>query len=474
MPKRTASRTAPELASQAKEKPAVPTHISRQLTTGEIIFWSSQPQYRTRGRPGKWVAEVRRRQPDGRQVDFPVRGFHLPQDALAYILTTRPGGAESLNRERFTVADLYEEWRRHGWKRNEQVTRTQKERRWRLHIAPRWALYRLSEVRRRDAQDWISELEEQAEVGELSFGNPTIREMKNDLHGMFDFASSQEFTERANPFKDLELAPLKRRKLLTIESKDWSAIWWAAEKLAETQRDAVNTYANSMIVDMIKVSILTGLRKGELIVLEWSRIDFAGSRILVHRALRDETQEIDERTGQPVGPTLKVAVNFPKKDKLRDIPMCAQAREVFKKIEKGRPQVSVNASGERDFVFRADSGSMLSEQTVDRRWERLCEHLQVLAKGDQIRSHRLYPIMKEMRSKGISLPAYWDKVDWRDMRNSFASYMREVRIPDGERQVYLGHGPRSVTDAHYERVTTAAFAAAVEMLTNGWTRESFA
>lgn len=86
------AQTLPKLAvvvgGPESPKQKLPRHIERQLTTGETIFWSTGKQYQTKGREGKWVAEIRRKEYSVRK-DYPVRGFDHPQDALKYVLSTR-------------------------------------------------------------------------------------------------------------------------------------------------------------------------------------------------------------------------------------------------------------------------------------------------------------------------------------------------------------------------------------------------
>lgn len=68
----------------------------------------------------------------------------------------------------------------------------------------------------------------------------------------------------------------------------------------------------------------------------------------------------------------------------------------------------------------------------------------------------------------MQFPPLFADIDFRDTRNSFASYMNERNISQATRGHILGHGGGSLTNNVYTVVTTTDFQDARKRLTDGW------
>jgi integrase len=471
------------VASPNLPKLELSDRIRRQLQTGEIIYHSIAKEHVSNRFPqGKWVAEVRRVE-KGRLKRYPRHAYGTPQEALQYIVTTRPGAKGTTPAVRManekTVGELYEEWRRHGWKNISTRTKDERERRWRLHIHPYWAGWTLSQVRRRAAQEWLTEAEESIEAGEAgTLGLAQLREVRLDLHAMFKFAVRNEFGDydRANPFEDLEAKVQPPRALITIESQHFAPILHAADLLS---RPGFVTDAGPVVpwvAQMFATSLLSGLRRGEAMAFMWDRIDWANGAIRVDRAMRRKAQDINERTGVPSGPVLRQAVNFPKGDRLREVPMSDQLIAILQPLYEQR---KMNPTG-RPFIWPGETDSLKEDTRVQLAFRNLCKWLDFLAKAVPLQAtntvepaltrwSRVNEIARLMvKNPGLRIPDVFDRLDYRDTRNSFSSYLNELGLPQATHQQIMGHGPIGVTGTFYTRVTSKAFQDAREKISSGW------
>ncbi|MDO8655353.1 MAG: hypothetical protein Q7R48_02955, partial [bacterium] len=447
------------------------------LQTGEIIYHGTNKQYVSKRFPnGKWVAEIRRVE-KGRLKRYPRKAFATPQEALAYVVMTRPsprGSASTVRRaSEPTISNLYEEWRRHAWKNIANRTKAERERRWRLHIQPFWGGWTVSQVSRRAAQEWLTEAEDANEPKPAQ-----LIEIRIDLHSMFKFAIRTEFAdfERANPFEGLEAKTRPKRALVTIESQDFGPILHAADLLSREGFVTSHGLVVPWIVQMFAVSLLAGLRRGEVIALMHDRIDWDNGAIRVDRAMRREAQEIDERLGVPVGPILRFAVNLPKGDRIREVPLSDQLAAILSPLCQHRHA----AEAQHAFLWPEAGGRMKDDSRVQRAFGNFRKWMSLLAKAapnngkelpDLPRSRwsRINAIVELLRcNPGNRIPDIFDRLDYRDSRNSFSSYLNELGIPQATHQQIMGHGPKDVTGTFYTRITSRAFQDARSRLSAGW------
>lgn len=452
----------------ALPKKDLPERIRRELRTGETIYHSTAACHVSAKYPeGKWVGQIRREE-RGRLVKYPVKAFGTPQEALAYIKSVRPdnkGRVYAPAQGEATVADLYAYARKHLWKDLGAKRQEMKESRWRLHIEPYWGDVCLSQVTRRSVQDWISEVEEKIESGRAgTLGFSQFAQCRIDLHGMFDALGlfDERFEDRQNPFRaqGLKFTTCEQRTRICIESQHFSAIERAGNRLVE------EGLATDWIVAMFLTSLLSGLRLGEVMALCRDQIDFKGGAITVDRAMRERAQELDPVSMKPVGLIQRVAVNRPKGDKTRVVPMPDQLASILREFVD-RPK----AQGAKwDLLFPSEAGYLKEQTRIKLALKTLCKRLDELAKGQAIGGRGLTanPLIREFQ-RG-ALPNVWTTIVFRDTRNSFASYAEEVGVPQATREAILGHGAKGVTNKFYTDVTSKGFQDARKRLTKGWTR----
>lgn len=396
-------------------------------------------------------------------VKYPVKGFGTPHDALAYIKTLRPNAAGRVASKRQgepTVRELYEYVRAHSWKKLSERRKAGKESRWKLHIAPYWAEWALSEVSRRAAQEWLTGVEEKIANGQAgSLGIPQLNEVRTDLSQLFEVAPDFDdaYEERRNPFQGLSFEVAPQRAKVTLESASFDPILNATFTLVKAN------LAVDWVAQMFATSLLAGLREGEVMALMANRIDWNRKIITVDRALRLNAQDVDDETGLPSGEIKRMALGLPKNDKTRIVPMSNQLITILEPLcEK------IDTKAPRPFLWQNGSGGMKELTRLQLGFTTLRKNLGLMAKFEHGRWSKLNDLIDELKErKDQHLPKVFDRLDFRDTRNSFASYANEVGMPQATREAILGHS-KGITNVVYTELTATALKDAQKRLSRGW------
>jgi len=464
---------------QVSERPGtrleLPDRIRRELRKGESIFHSLNACHVSAKYPnGKWVGEVRRSE-NGRLVKYPRKAFATPQLALAYVKSVRPderGHVHSAAQGEPTVADLYDYVSQNLWTNIGPKRQALKESRWRLHLEPYWGGWSISQVSKRAAQEWVTETQKTIAAGRAGkLGLPQFSQCRMDMHGLFEALDSfdERLGDKRNPFASLTFQSPEARARVSIESQHFPGVDYACRRLVE----------EGLITDWVAAQFLTslfgGLRLGEVMALCVDQIDFEHGIIIVDRAMREQDQDIlDPRKRDargrmmPEGPVRRIAVNLPKGDKVRLVPMSDQLAAILRPWTK-KPKID----GARwHFLFPSENGTMREQTRQTLAFATLCKRMGELASRESLtgRGWARNPLIQEFRS--VALPEVWDVIVYRDTRNSFSSYAEEVGVPQATREAIMGHGAIGVTNRFYTDVTSKLLQDARQLLTQGWTRRS--
>jgi integrase len=463
-------------------KKALPERIHRELRKGETIYHSMLPCHVSSKHPeGKWVAQVRR-EDNGKLTKYPVKGFGTPRDALDYVKSLRPDARGHVSTARPgepTLTELYEFVKTHRQKRLSENSRDKKEIRWRLYIEPEWGDRPISQITRRNAQEWITEVEESILASEAgTLGLSQFEKVRTDLHFLFEClpSFSSDYEDRKNPFADLDFISPPPRVKVTIESQFFGAIAHACNELT------AEGLCTEWIVEIFQTSLLSGLREGEVMALCADQLDFKNGAIIVDRAVRRDAREIDPITRVEVGPVLRQAINLPKggtptNNKTRIVPMCDQLAAILQRVcARERP-----SHGAWDLLWPGETGKLREQTRFRTAWTTLRERLNEIALyAPLIHESGQWPAVPKRqgwprnivvdaarRNASLRLPNIFKNIDFRDTRNSFASYMNEIGLSQATREHILGHGG-GLTNAVYTVVTSGAHQDARRRLTAGW------
>jgi len=122
-------------------------------------------------------------------------------------------------------------------------------------ILPRWRSYRLADVKAVDVEAWLKS---------LPLARGTKAKIRNIMSALFSHAIRWEWAEK-NPIHSVRQSAKRLRTPDVLTPEEINAL---LEKLREPLRTAV------------ELDAFTGLRRGELIGLQWQDVDF--SNLLVH------------------------------------------------------------------------------------------------------------------------------------------------------------------------------------------------
>ena len=437
--------------------------LKGKLNTGENVYFSSAAQYVTKATPnGRWVAKVRRNE-RGRLIKFPVKSYEKASDAVAYCISTRPenrkasGVGQVLVKSAgavHTVTDLYEYCRKHSWKKLSERRKAEKQSRWKNHLEPYWGAWPLSTIRRSAAQEWVTDAEAALKDGN---GLSQLAQCRFDMIGYLDTAIKMDFFEIANPFKDLDSTPPTPRIRVTIESQTFAGVFRALDLLVEEKQVLQWT------ADMFAIALLTGMREGEILGLRSHCIDTERKAILVNRALARNARSLDE-SGAVEGEVQAQGLWYPKggsqvDPKSRYVAIPDQLIPTMRRLQACE-----------GLVFGTEDGKLKQIARFRTAWTTLRKRMSDVAKGKQTRWSAINGVIDTLVHEGFKLEDVWSKVEFRDTRNSFASYAAEVGVPEPTRMAIMGHEGSTVTFRSYTDLTSGAFVDAQERLSKGWQR----
>ena len=173
-----------------------------------------------------------------------------------------------------------------------------------LWIVPRWRSYRLSEVKAVDVEAWLKSLP-------LARGSKA--KIRNLMSALYSHAIRWEWAEK-NPIKSIRQSAKRMRTPDVLTPEEITAL---LDKLPEPLRTAC------------ELDAFTGLRRGELIGLQWQDVDFEDLVIHVRRSV------------------VLIVAGTPKTEaSAKDVPLDAALAESLLKLKFAGPY-----NGETDWVF---------------------------------------------------------------------------------------------------------------------------
>lgn len=195
---------------------------------------------------------------DGRRVS---KTFKLRRDALEWIETIRSQSRQGLTYDssKTTVSELLDEWFKIKTTQLRPATQESYKRMARLYIKPAIGRLRLSDLNAARVQKFYSDLEKRG------IGTRTIEHTHTVLHGFLKHAHrlglvAQNWTE---------MVEVPRR------TKREMQVW---------DENQVNLFLQYVKSDLFyRLAFSTGMRRGEILGLQWKDVDWATSMIKVSR-----------------------------------------------------------------------------------------------------------------------------------------------------------------------------------------------
>ncbi len=201
-----------------------------------------------------------------------------------------------------------------------------------------------------------------------------------------------------NPVDAVEPPRPEKRKMRALDSEEFLRL------IAFT--------AGTPIEYLVLVAAHTGLRRGELLALQWQDVDFEHAELHVQHGMVKIRGE--------------VIINTPKSGRGRSVPLTSDAAHVLKLLK-------IKSGGNR-YVFAREDGRPLDPSTVSDRFER------------------------------IAKAAGFEGLRFHDLRHTCASILLENGVHLKATQELLGHSSVSVTGDIYSHVRPAQLRAAADTL----------
>ena len=274
------------------------------------------------------------------------------------------------------------------------------------HIAPNIGNIPLEKLTTMDLQKLYRKLLNKGRVDRVEakqqpkgLSAKTVRNINQVISSAMDFAVAQKIIPE-NPCKAVALPKVEHKEMQTIPAEQLQAFLQEAK--------ATGVY------EMYYIELATGLRRGELLGLKWTDIDWQNGIIKVRR-------QVARVNGQIVEAPLKT------KNSYRTVTISQQAIEVLKQQKEKTND---------EYVFPSPNGGPISPDSVNNMLKR------VLARA------------------GIP------KVRFHDLRHTFATIALQNGVDIKTVSGMLGHFSAGFTLDTYAHVTTAAQKEAADTMGN--------
>lgn len=159
---------------------------------------------------------------------------------------------------------------------------------------------------------------------------------------------------RKNPFRKIPMPPKGEAKRTFLNERDAGKLLKAAEEYtlenmsSNTKRSVKNASCGLMVV----LAMMTGLRRGELLTLKWSDIDFDNKKISVNTALKSDGKEGVPKT----------------KTSVRVLSISNDTVSFLKQYKAYQDALNLNT--ETSGLMQQSDGRMLSGNTFEHWWRK--------------------------------------------------------------------------------------------------------
>ena len=207
----------------------------------------------------------------------------------------------------------------------------------------------------------------------------TVRNIHQMIGSAYNLAMEQKLVTR-NPTQGCALPKVEHKEMKTLTADQLSAFFREAR--------------DSGVYELYYLDLATGLRRGELLGLKWTDVDFQHGALKIQRA-------ISRQNGKVVEAPLKT------KNAYRTLPLSADAIDVLK--------AQKNRGGSSEWVFPSPTGGPMSPDSV---------------------LHMLQRVLKR-----AGLP----RIRFHDLRHTCASLLFAQGVSLKEIQAWLGHSTIGTT-----------------------------
>ena len=265
------------------------------------------------------------------------------------------------------------------------------------HIKPRIGSIPLAELTSLDLQKFYKHLLEGGRVDRIEakkkskgLAPKTVRNIHQMICSAYNLAMEQKLVNR-NPTQGCALPKVEHKEMKTLTADQMSAFFREAKETG--------------VYELYYLDLATGLRRGELLGLKWTDVDFGRGVLKIQRAISRQNGRVEEAP-------LKT------KNAYRTLPLSADALDVLK-----AQKCKVGGS---KWVFPSPTGGLMSPDSV---------------------LHMLQRVLKR-----AGLP----RIRFHDLRHTFATMAVQNGVDVKTVSSMLGHYSAGFTLDTYAHVTTDA------------------
>ena len=275
-----------------------------------------------------------------------------------------------------------------------------------MRLAERLGRMRVADVRETDLQKALNE------VSGMSFS--TVDKYRQAIKRLFERARKNKIISD-NPAEDLILPNYEKGSHRALER------WEVELILANWNCPAARMGLAVMIM------LLCGLRRGELIALEWSAVDMVARTLEVRQVavVRANKVAIEQRAKTDSG--------------LRTLPICQALYDALD---------AVPVEKRTGYVCLSAKGQVLSESSTARGLETFCNVLERILNDEppsQVGRRKDYAEKERKKNNLPDRPRKEFKFTYHDLRHTYATALYDAGVPVKAAQYFLGHADIRIT-----------------------------
>lgn len=242
------------------------------------------------------------------------------------------------------------------------------------HLIPFFSGAKLADIKNVDIQSFFAK--------KTNYSESVLSKMRMCLLGIFETAIDNELCYK-NPVKNIKIKSTAKKNDKTVYTTK--------------QIEAIENIAFGQLNEVI-ILLETGLRRGELLGLMWSDIDFKSGILSVKRSIADSKIQ-------------RFKINPPKWNSYRDIPLTQKAVKTFKMLIRTSEYVFTNNNGE---IYSPDL------------WSKKLKTFMQKLKDDipQLTAHELrHTFGTELRRKGVDIYTIQKVMGHKDIKMTSELYV---------------------------------------------------
>jgi integrase len=247
----------------------------------------------------------------------------------------------------------------------------------RNHLLPAFGDYQVKDIKPIHIESYQNMKLNNGKIkGEGGLSNKTVRMHHNLLSSIFKYAQRLELIEK-NPVK---LVPSPKKGTPNHNFLD------------EEQLQKILNYSKGLwIHDYIKIAVATGMRRGEMLGLEWPNVDLENSKISIIKALKRTSKGIELSATKTSSSRRSIAITEDTVKVLKRI----KSEQAKRKLKMGE-----NYNTEFNLVFCEKNGRYCNPNSVTRRFKRIVKDVEL----GYIKLHDLRHTMASLMLKSGANP----------------------------------------------------------------------